>query len=552
MFKENNSNINNNQKEASLKTHKRKAWLILGITLAVILILVLFLYSPARTAIFGKAIIPGNVVTKNLPLTAIGGGIYRTTFEYQARMHVLYIREPIQKICSCPGGQCPPFQGCPENVETTVGIGGTAVYTDNTCFFTIIKTTRGGGKAVDIYSCAEEAPPAEEICTNNEDDDNDGLIDCLDDDCLGQINTNGFVCCYDGTSDGDPTVCPNGLWCDDGSVRETYRCIECEDDLGCQQGERCVNWLCVPDSDSDGIPDAQDNCPTTYNPDQINTDGEVYGGDELGDACDDDDDRDTYYDNVDNCPLIANADQSDVDLDGLGDVCDNCREVSNPDQADTNTNCPPLGTLGYIHDQQCGDACEVAEEDSDGDGVSDALDNCPNTHNPNQADTDGDGIGDACDESTNCDDGIDNDADTLTDCADLDCAAKSCGDGCLCIASKAIEIACDDTLDNNANGLIDCDDPDCAGRIVCIVEICTDGIDNDEDGLIDCLDDDCATDPACAVTCPSSDWSNVCCKLTDIQFSDFITAQLYEETPYTDIQFSDFITAQLYEEALCE
>jgi len=54
------------------------------------------------------------------------------------------------------------------------------------------------------------------------------------------------------------------------------------------------------------------------------------------------------------------------------------------------------------------------------------------------------------------------------------------------------------------------------------------------------------------VTCPSPDWSNVCCKLTDLQFSNFIIAQLNEATPHDDIQFSNFITAQLDEEALCE
>ncbi|MHB8417924.1 MAG: thrombospondin type 3 repeat-containing protein [Myxococcales bacterium] len=36
-------------------------------------------------------------------------------------------------------------------------------------------------------------------------------------------------------------------------------------------------------------------------------------------------------------------------------------------------------------------------DDTDGDGIPDALDNCPYTPNPSQLDTDGDGIGDACD-----------------------------------------------------------------------------------------------------------------------------------------------------------
>jgi hypothetical protein len=48
-------------------------------------------------------------------------------------------------------------------------------------------------------------------------------------------------------------------------------------------------------------------------------------------------------------------------------------------------------TLGLVTQFVYGSA------DADGDGVSDAADNCPGASNPDQADSDGDGIGDACD-----------------------------------------------------------------------------------------------------------------------------------------------------------
>lgn len=59
-----------------------------------------------------------------------------------------------------------------------------------------------------------------------------------------------------------------------------------------------------------------DDCPTVYNMDQNDTDG-----DEIGDACD-------------NCPSVYNTNQSDIDGDGIGDVCDNCPSVFNPEQMD--------------------------------------------------------------------------------------------------------------------------------------------------------------------------------------------------------------------------
>lgn len=51
-----------------------------------------------------------------------------------------------------------------------------------------------------------------------------------------------------------------------------------------------ISWT-PPDSDSDGIPDAQDNCPDIANNDQLNNDNDA-----QGDICDDDDDNDGLFD----------------------------------------------------------------------------------------------------------------------------------------------------------------------------------------------------------------------------------------------------------------
>ncbi len=82
---------------------------------------------------------------------------------------------------------------------------------------------------------------------------------------------------------------------------------------------------------------------------------------------------------------VPDEEQPDTDGDGVIDACDNCPDHANPDQADTD------GDLS-------GDVCD---DDDDNDGVADGADNCPLVSNPGQADADRDGIGDACD---NCPD----------------------------------------------------------------------------------------------------------------------------------------------------
>jgi hypothetical protein len=149
------------------------------------------------------------------------------------------------------------------------------------------------------------------------------------------------------------------------------------------------------DIDGDEVPDAVDNCPTVKNGSQLNTDRDLPGGDELGDACDDDDDADGVPDTTDNCRVVANPGQEDTDGDGHGDACppvdrdgdglidedDNCDLVVNPDQSD-------------LDGDDKGDLCD---RDDDGDKYDDEYDNCPTVWNFDQADGDGDGIGTVCD-----------------------------------------------------------------------------------------------------------------------------------------------------------
>ncbi|MCH2136956.1 MAG: hypothetical protein MK101_10315, partial [Phycisphaerales bacterium] len=89
--------------------------------------------------------------------------------------------------------------------------------------------------------------------------------------------------------------------------------------------------------------------------------------------------------------------------------------------------------------------------DSDGDGVIDGQDNCPDMANPDQADCDGDGIGDVCaiadGISSDC-----NDNGTPDNCED-DCNFNGVPDDC--------DVADGTSSDCDGNGIPDECDPDC-------------------------------------------------------------------------------------------
>ena len=159
---------------------------------------------------------------------------------------------------------------------------------------------------------------------------------------------------------------------------------------------------------------------------------------------------------------------ADSDGDGISDVEDNCPDDWNPGQAD-------LDLDGV------GDSCDV---DDDGDGVADGSDNCPVVSNPGQADLDSDGLGDLCDD----DDDGDAIPDPLDNCPrtsnssqdDLDgdgtgdaCDADIDGDEVANEVDNCPELENFDQRDLDGDGLGDVCDPD-----------------DDGDGITD-LEDNC-------------------------------------------------------------
>ena len=201
------------------------------------------------------------------------------------------------------------------------------------------------------------------------------------------------------------------------------------------------------------------------------------------------------------------------------------------------------------------DLCGVT--DSDGDGVPDIADNCPDDHNPDQADADGDHVGDACDgcpqdpnktEPGICGCGVpdtDSDGDGTPDCIDgcpqdpnkiapgiCGCGVSDtdsdndgtadCLDGCPQDADKIDPGICGcgvpDT-DSDNDGTPDCidgcpNDPNKVQPGICGCAV-DDNLDADDDGVPDCVDqcpgvDDAVFAPGCTDAIPSvSEWGLV-------------------------------------------
>ena len=164
------------------------------------------------------------------------------------------------------------------------------------------------------------------------------------------------------------------------------------------------NWMfkvTIQDSDDDGIPDGSDNCPYAYNPHQENTDSAL----------------------ILNGADIANVFRANPDKDAEGDACDLDDDNDGPDANDglytdveEAAGCGSGATFHLLKDSDGdraidGYECKMGTDpnspsqrpycgtstDSDGDGISNCIEEMGYGTLPNSTDTDGDSSGnDGC------------------------------------------------------------------------------------------------------------------------------------------------------------
>jgi hypothetical protein len=149
------------------------------------------------------------------------------------------------------------------------------------------------------------------------------------------------------------------------------------------------------DIDSDGIPDGEDNCPSTYNPGQLNTDS----------AC------------IDNGTSITGSCRGNPDKDSLGDACDLDDDNDDLTDAQEAAGCGSFGPTEPLKKDTDGDRaidgyeCKMSKDpnnpavrpycagstDTDGDGIFDCVEEMGWGTSPSSTDTDGDSSGsDGC------------------------------------------------------------------------------------------------------------------------------------------------------------
>ncbi len=246
------------------------------------------------------------------------------------------------------------------------------------------------------FTC--QKPVISEVCNDGKDNDGDSHVDCDDLDCSGKGKCElPELSCIDGkNNDGDM-----GTEYDyDADNDVDVALFDCKDP-GCKGF--CNEYGCESIYNYDDYEGGTTSCkkPT---PEEC-SDGKDNDADSKTDC--DDTDCALYCKNLEcttasgktTCKKDVNADS---DGDGVKDSEDKCpNEKANtkdgcPVKLDPNADSDGDGVKNGV--DNCPLVDNVKQDDSDNDGVGDECDNCKNVANKDQKDTDGDGKGDACSE----------------------------------------------------------------------------------------------------------------------------------------------------------
>jgi hypothetical protein len=354
-----------------------------------------------------------------------------------------------------------------------------------------------GANGVWIQTCVGEVlPQPAEDCTNGVDDNCNGLIDCLDPSCaaMPQCCAPGTSrACYDGPSGTEAVgvckggnelcltagswsgaclgeVVPSGEVCNDGLDDDCNGLTDCLDPacVGatgcCQPSHYLTCYDGPPGTKGVGVcKSGRDYCNSTSNTWKPGCAGEVVPSAEI-------------------C-----GDGLDNDCNGLADCADPaCYMAAGC--------CTPSSTR----------SCYPGPGGTEGVGVCAAgTETCSASGTPGKC------TGAVVPSTEVCGDGLDNNCNGLTDCADPACAGK----GTCCAAGatqscytgpagtsgvgrcKAGTATCDSTTGSFGT---------CVGQVLPSTENCSDGIDNDCNGQTDCADPACSLNAACNACHPDA------------------------------------------------
>ena len=139
--------------------------------------------------------------------------------------------------------------------------------------------------------------------------------------------------------------------------------------------DTAITTTILPDFDHDGIPDAQDNCPSTPNGPSLGTC--MPGSDKAGSTCHSDADCVVGCSTNGNCSMS----QEDTNQNGVGDVCEPSSTTTTVPPVTTTTTIPTTTTIQPTTTTTVIITTTAPCADSDADGVCNDVDNCPDRAN---------------------------------------------------------------------------------------------------------------------------------------------------------------------------